>query len=270
MESGNREKRRLALVIQYDGTAFNGLQVQNNGRTVQGELENALHILTKENIRIYASGRTDSGVHALGQVVHFDCESNLTLERLCIGLNGILARDVSVQKIYEVDHDFHARYSARAREYVYKIYNHPQRSPFMQYRAMWVHHSLDTGYLSETLSYLAGEHDFASFCKKKSRLENTVRKINSISVHRDGDYVNITINGNAFLHNMIRIIIGTSLEMFRQGKDPSYIQEILEQKDRDLGGVTAPAYGLYLNRVMYDPDLSSMTVSFGDFQESSK
>ena len=115
-----------------------------------------------------------------------------------------------------------------------------------------------------------GEHDFASFCKKKSLMENTVRKINSISVHRDGDYVNIIINGNAFLHNMIRIIIGTSLEMFRQGKDPSFMKEILAQKDRDLGGVTAPAYGLYLNRVMYDPDLSSMKASFGDFQESSK
>ena len=155
MESGSRtqsDTRRIALLMQYDGTGFNGWQIQNKGRTVQEEIERALLILTRENIRVTASGRTDSGVHALGQVIHFDTHANIKLDRLCIALNGILPRDVSVLNSYLVDNDFHARFSAVEREYKYLIYNHPFRSPFMIFRAMWVRDPIDIDYLKKTSS----------------------------------------------------------------------------------------------------------------------
>jgi tRNA pseudouridine38-40 synthase len=270
MEQRAGTVRRIALVLQYDGTAFNGWQLQNGGRTVQGELERAIKVHTGEAPRVTASGRTDTGVHALYQVVHFDISGGISLERMAIGLNGIMNRDLAVRNVYEVSSDFHARFSTREREYLYVIYNHPQRSPFMRYRSMWVNFPLDEKYLEQTLRLIEGTHDFASFCKKKSRLENTVREIYHTSARRLDDHINITIRGNAFLHNMIRIIIGTSVSMYREGRDPSYIRDVLEMKDRDCSGVTAPPYGLYLNMVKYDPDLSAYEKAFPEFPASTE
>jgi tRNA pseudouridine38-40 synthase len=270
MEQTAGTARRIALVLQYDGTAFNGWQLQKGGRTVQGELERAIKVLTGEGPRVTASGRTDTGVHALHQVVHFDVTGDISLERIAVGLNGIMDRDVAVRNVYEVGSDFHARFSTREREYLYIIYNHPQRSPFMRYRSMWVNSPLDEKYLERTLGFIEGIHDFASFCKKKSRLENTVREIYHTSVRRLDDHINITIRGNAFLHNMIRIIIGTCVSMYMEGRDPSYIREILEMKDRDCSGVTAPPYGLYLNMIKYEPDLSTYRKAFHEFQENTE
>jgi tRNA pseudouridine38-40 synthase len=137
MERGSCQgKRRIALLVQYDGTGFIGWQVQDDGRSVQGDIEKAIEILTKEKCRTIAAGRTDTGVHAIGQVVHFNTSSALSLSRLCIGLNGIMGRDVSVVNAYNVPDSFHSRYSAVEREYIYRIYNSPQRSPFMLYRSM--------------------------------------------------------------------------------------------------------------------------------------
>lgn len=212
--------------------------------------------MLKKDLRVTGAGRTDSGVHALGQVAHFDTRSNLSLERICIGLNGIMDNDVSILNAYETDLEFHSRFSACEREYTYIIYNNPQRSPFMRYRAMWLNEHLDETYLSDVLHYIEGEHDFASFCKKKSRLENTVRTISKTKVSRRGDYIYVSITGNAFLHNMIRIIIGTCTDMHKNGKEPEFIKEILKVKDRDCSGVTAPSYGLYLQRIGFASELS--------------
>ncbi|MCP4137112.1 MAG: tRNA pseudouridine(38-40) synthase TruA [bacterium] len=255
-------KRRIALVIQYDGTAFHGLQVQNDTRTVQGELESAIKILSKENRRVIASGRTDAGVHALGQVVHFDLDSPISLVKLCAALNGIMPKDVSVKNAFSVPPDFHSRYDAVEREYRYLVYNHPLRNPFVKFRATWVHRKIDLDYFRETAQFLVGEMDFASFCKKISADENTVRKINSIDVSKKDDMIEIFIRGNAFLHNMIRIIVGTIIDMHKDGKDPAFIKEILEKKDRIYSGLTAPPDGLYLNTVRYDPPLSSMDSAY--------
>ncbi len=253
---------RYALLVQYDGTSFNGWQIQDGGRTVQKELELAIKILTREEIRVTASGRTDSGVHALGQVVHFDMQKDLPLKKICISLNGILPDDISVKNCYVVPDDFHARFSPVSREYLYLIYNYPLRSPYMRYRAMWINHEFDEQYFREAASHLAGEHDFASFCKKISAEQGTVRTIESIDVVRDSEFIKITLRANAFLHNMIRIIIGTIVQMYREKKDPGYIVHILEQKDRESGGFTAPPYGLYLNRVDYDPPLNFYDSAF--------
>ncbi|MCL2025510.1 MAG: tRNA pseudouridine(38-40) synthase TruA [Leptospirales bacterium] len=255
-------RRRIALLLQYDGTAFNGWQLQKDGRTVQGELEKAITVLTGETLRVTASGRTDSGVHALGQVAHFDMAGSHSLERLCAGLNGIIQPDVSVRNAYETDALFHSRFSAFEREYLYLIHNYPQRDPFARYRAMWFNRRLDDFYLAETLRYIEGEHDFASFCKKKSRLENTVRKILKTSAKKRGNYIFISIRGNAFLHNMVRIIVGTCIQMFLNGDEPSHIIEILNGKNRDLSGNTVPPHGLYLKEIKFNPELAKYPCAF--------
>ncbi len=261
-----QKKIRIALLIQYDGTGFNGWQIQSYGRTVQGDIEEALEILTKNKVGIIASGRTDSGVHAIGQVAHFDLENrddiNKYLSKLCTGLNGILNPDVAIKNAYIVPPDFHSRYSAVSREYIYRIYNHPQKSPFINKRAMWVRNGLDLEYLHKTAEYLKGEHDYASFCKKISSDINTVRRIDEIDIAKQGDLISIRISGTAFLHNMIRIIIGTMIEMYKDNKEPGYIKEILFKKDRDYSGTTAPPYGLYLNKITYNPPLSDMESAF--------
>lgn len=253
----NLRKKRIALEIQYDGSGFNGWQIQNTGRTVQSEIEKALAVLFREPCRATASGRTDTGVHALGQIIHFDTTSDMHQDRICIGLNGILPRDVSVRRSFHVSNDFHARYSAVEREYLYLIYNHPYRSPFMMHRAMWLHEPLDTAYMQRVADHLVGERDFASFCKKRESVGiNTVRRIRRIEVTRHEEMVSVTVIGNAFLHNMIRIMVGTMVSMHKMTSDPASVHEILSRLDRCAGGYTAPPYGLYLRKVTYDPPLS--------------
>lgn len=253
---------RIALTLQYDGTRFNGWQVQDTGRTVQGELERALEILLRRKVRAAGSGRTDTGVHALGQVAHFEDDGSVGLPRLCVSLNGILDKDVSVLNAYRVPPDFHARFSAVRREYVFLIYNNRQRSPFARDRAMWVPVPLDLEYLRKASSHLIGEKDFISFCKKTSSDVNTVRRIDEIEISRSGDLVRLRILGNAFLHNMIRIIVGTLLGLHREGADPARMNDILLHKDRDYGGITVPPWGLYLNRIFYEPALETMEKAF--------
>jgi tRNA pseudouridine38-40 synthase len=260
--NGTGRTGKIALIIQYDGTGFNGWQIQNKGRTVQGEIERALGILLKENHRVTASGRTDSGVHAFGQVAHFECKKDIDLKKICIGLNGILDRDVSIKNAYRVNSDFHARFSAVAREYLYLIYNHNQRNPFMNYRAMWVNYKLDVDYLRKTFNFLLGEKDFASFCKKSSSNVNTIRRIEEIEVSLINELIIIRIRGNAFLHNMIRIMIGTIIEMIKDNVRSDFILEILNKSDRVYGGFTAPSYGLYLNNVIYNSPLSVMESAY--------
>ncbi len=258
----SEEKNRIALLLQYDGTGFNGWQVQKKGRTVQGEVEKALEILLKEKIRVVAAGRTDTGVHALGQVIHFDSFAGIELRKLCISLNGILEKDISVKNAYFVPPAFHARFGASRREYIYVIYNHPLRSPFIMRKAMWVSYKLDLDYLKNISKYFLGEKDFASFCKKISADENTVRRIDEFDIFKYEEFIFFRIKGTAFLHNMIRIIIGTMLDIYSSNMDPSSVIGILEKKDRIAGGKTAPAYGLYLNRIFYHPSLSEMESAF--------
>jgi tRNA pseudouridine38-40 synthase len=254
--------RRVALEIQYDGEKFHGWQLQNHDHSVQGEIENALKVLTGQHKRITAAGRTDAGVHALGQIAHFDLERGLSLEKLCISLNGIMSNDVSIKNAYFVPDDFHARYSACEREYLYKIYNHTCRSPFIHNSALWIRHNLDVDYLREAVSYLEGNHDFASFCKKISLEENTIRTVNKIEIEQEHEYIYFKIRGTAFLHNMIRIIIGTLVEMSKQNLKPEHMKEVLEAKDRDKSGMTAAACGLYFKKITYSPDLSSYEAAF--------
>jgi tRNA pseudouridine38-40 synthase len=255
-------RRRIALLIQYDGTAYNGWQVQDGGLTIQGELERAIGVLTRHVKRVTGSGRTDAGVHAHCQIAHFDDSSDIPLTRMCAGLNGLLPKSISVKNAYLVPGDFHARYRAIAREYLYLIHNHPQRNPFMIHRAMWHREPLDMDYLRGVASRLIGEHDFKSFCKKISADGNTVRRIFEIEFTRMDELVIMRIKGNGFLHNMVRSIAGTLLEMHKEKRNLEYLDDILSAKDRDAGGITAPPCGLYLNKVWYDPPLTTMPAAY--------
>ena len=262
MGSGGAALTRYALAVHYDGTFFNGWQIQNKGRTIQHEIEKGIQILARENVRVTASGRTDAGVHALGQIIHFDLEREIDLKRLCYGLNGIFPADISVKNAYRVSSEFHSRFSAVKRKYIYLIYNSYLRSPFMAYRALWINPLIDYEYIKDVLGHITGEMDFASFCKKISADKGTVRKIEYTDVTKMDDIISIKICANAFLHNMIRIIIGTVLTMYREGRDPSYIKKIIDKKNRDSSGYTAPPHGLYLNRVFYDPPLDNFESAF--------
>lgn len=252
----NWESRvRYAAIVQYDGTAYSGFQIQHNADSIQSRIEHAVKVLTREDVRIISAGRTDAGVHALGQVAHFDLHNELAPDRLCIGLNGILPADIAVKCVARVDSRFHARFSALAREYHYIIYNHPFKSPFIRYRAMWVKEPIDIEYCRTALSYCLGMKDFASFCKKSSSEMNTVRHIDSVDVHTMcRELVVFTIKGNGFLHNMVRIIVGTILTIMKNHESPQKMQNIIDKCDRSYGGITAPSYGLYLNKVYYPSD----------------
>ena len=257
------EQSRVALIAQYIGTAYNGWQIQNGGRTLQGEIEQALAVFFQRRIRITASGRTDAGVHAMGQVAHFDAPEKPDLRRLCNGLNGILGKDVSIINAFSVNPDFHARFDARRRIYRYCIHNDRARSPFAERRAMWVREPLDVAYLEEVARYCVGERDFASFCKKSEAAKrSSMRRIERIDVRREGTQVIFEITGNAFLHHMVRILVGTMIHMHRLQSEPSSIIRIIEARDRTAAGATAPAYGLYLMKVEYDPPLHSYESAF--------
>ncbi len=262
MGRGKGSLSRYALLIQYDGTSFNGWQWQNKGRTIQEEFEKAVFILSRENVRVTASGRTDAGVHALGQVIHFDLVNEIPLKKICMSLNGILPKELSVKNAYKVGYDFHSRFSAVQREYIYMIYRYPLRSPFLRDKAMWINHPIDADYIRKTTSYLVGQKDFTSFCKKISKDYGTERKIESIDVYEQDDLIKIRFRANAFLHNMIRIIVGTTVQMYRENREPSYIVQILDQRDRSAGGFTAPPCGLYLNNISYDPPLNFYESAF--------
>lgn len=253
---------RYALIVQYDGTNFNGWQLQDKGHTIQEEFEKAIYILTKENARVTASGRTDAGVHALGQVIHFDLNNEIPLQKICMSLNGILPSELSVKNAFKVNSDFHSRFSAVQREYIYLIYRYPLRTPFMRHKAMWVNHPFEADYVREVTSHLIGEKDFKSFCKKISQANGTVRKVESIDVTEQDDLIKIRFRANGFLHNMIRIIVGTTVQMYRENRDPSYVLQILEARDRNVSGFTAPPYGLYLNKIIYNPSLNFYESAF--------
>jgi tRNA pseudouridine38-40 synthase len=178
-------------------------------------------------------------------------------------MNGILPDDVAVDNVYHVHDEFNARFDPVEREYLYVIYNHRLRNPHARNRAMWEHDPLDVEFMKEAASYLIGEHDFATFCKTISaKGVNTVRTIYEISFETKGHYINVTIRGNAFLHNMIRSIIGTLIDLQFRGADPSEMKEILAGRDRRIGGQTVAPYGLYLNRVLYDPPLDQYPSAF--------
>lgn len=244
--------KRIKCELMYDGSRFSGYQSQPKDRTVQQELERALwRIHKKTSIKTHASGRTDAGVHAMGQVVHFDTPIMMPAERWARALNGELPNDISVKQTEEVPDTFHARYSVSGKEYRYCLYRTPYRDPFRRVHAHHYPYALDIERMKEAAAHLIGEHDFTSFCSTKSDKENKVRTVTNISFLEQGDDVEIHFAGSGFLYNMVRIMVGTLLKVGSGRLEPGDVAAILKAKDRNRAAQTAPAEGLYLWRVYY-------------------
>lgn len=253
---------RIALLIEYNGKKFCGSQYQVGVRTVQGELEAALATLARQPVTALFSGRTDSGVHARGQVVHFDWpDEDFDLWRLNWALNGILGDDLSIANSQIVAASFHARFSATSREYVYRILNRPQRSALLRQTHHFVPFELDLESMARAASYLAGDHDFRAFKSTDSDRGTSLCRVSRAELLNLGEgLLEFWIAANHFVYNMVRIIVGTLLEIGLGKKGPESIGDALTGGKRDLSGPTAPAWGLCLNSVQY-PDVYDLFAS---------
>jgi tRNA pseudouridine38-40 synthase len=242
---------RIALGIEYDGTSYNGWQRQNNGIGVQQRLEEALAAVANETVEVVCAGRTDTGVHASGQVVHFDTSADRSERGWLLGVNTNLPPDISVSWVQPVSDDFHARFSATSRAYQYVILNRLQRSALHRHRAWWVHQPLDEKRMHEAALALLGEHDFSAFRAAGCQAHSAMRELRSISVTRRDDWITVDVTANAFLMHMVRNITGTLAAIGQGEQSVDWIREVLEGRDRSLGGVTAPPHGLTLVAVAY-------------------
>ena len=245
--------RSFALVLEYDGTDFYGSQAQPQGRTVQSVLEQALFQITQQRLRLVLAGRTDAGVHALGQVASFTLETRLAPAELQRALNAVLPYDLAVLRCGEVPSGFSARYSARSREYVYEIVNRPSRSPLARRGAYRVWQPLDAAAMDAGCRELPGRHDFASFCGA-GRRERTVRTLHRAACLRAGERVRVELVADAFLPHMVRNIVGTLIWLGTGKLDLPAFVSIFRAAERRLAGPTAPPQGLYLARVNYEDE----------------
>ena len=238
--------RRIKLVVAYDGTDYCGFQVQNNGPTIEGELNRVLSELFSEDIRVIGASRTDSGVHAYCNVAVFDTQARMPAEKMIYAINQRLPEDIRVQSSCEVEADFHPRHTDTRKTYEYRIYNAPVQNPMKRRFALWNYYKLDVEKMKDAATYFVGEHDFKSFCSADSQVESTVRTIYDVSVTQNGEDIVISVSGNGFLYNMVRIIAGTLLEVGKGKIEPNEIERIIGAKNRQAAGPTAPAHGLTL------------------------
>ncbi len=250
------ELKRIALGVQYDGAAWHGWQTQPAGGTVQDTLEAALKRFTLTDIATTCAGRTDAGVHALEQVVHFDTALDRELFSWVRGVNAFLPPSIAVRWACEVpgEHDgFHARFSAAARTYHYVIYNHPVRAPLLAGKAGWVFRPLDIELMRAGAAHLLGRHDFSAFRAAECQAKSPVKTMREITINGRGSLIIVTLTADAFLHHMVRNIVGTLIVVGNGNQPPQWVKEILEGKDRSRAAPTFMPDGLYLAKIAYDP-----------------
>ncbi len=244
--------KRIRLLVSYDGTDYCGWQIQPNGITIEEILNEKLKKLTGEDIHVIGASRTDSGVHALGNVAVFDTDSPIPPERMAYALNQKLPADIVIVKSEEVPPDWHPRYQEQiSKTYEYHIYNAQIPDPLKRRYSTFVSFPLDVGKMQDGAAYLEGEHDFASFCNIRTNAENTVRRIDRIEIEKEDRDITIRVTGNGFLYNMVRIIAGTLIRVGRGFYTPEKVKEILDAKERTEAGVTAPPEGLTLVKIEY-------------------
>lgn len=246
------------LVTAYDGTMYHGSQIQNNGQTIEGVLNEKLTELLQEEIHVIGASRTDAGVHARGNVFVFDTESRIPPEKFTFALNARLPEDIRIQSSREVAADFHPRHQDTVKTYEYRILN--RKLPLPEYRltAHFTYEALDLEKMQKACGYFVGEHDFASFCAAGAQVESTVRTIYDLHIEKSGELLSIFVTGNGFLYNMVRIIAGTLLKVGNSQILPEELPGIIEGRNRALAGPTAPAKGLTLVKIRY-PNLENAT-----------
>jgi tRNA pseudouridine38-40 synthase len=245
-------RRNVRLTLEYDGTCYHGWQRQKNALSIQEVIETALSRITGETVRLIGSGRTDAGVHALGQVANFTTCSTVPLRAFRHGLNSLLPMDIAVREAEEVPLAFHARYAALLKTYEYRILNRPVRSPLNHLRAWWLARFLNTAAMQEAAAVLPGEHDFLAFRAAGSRPGHAVRRVEEAVWHsQPGGWLIFTITANGFLRGMVRSLVGTLVEIGKGKYPPQHLGEVLEKRDRRLAGPTAPPQGLFLVKVEY-------------------
>lgn len=255
--------RRILLTLGYDGTAYAGWQWQQNALAVQQVVEQALEKLTGEPIRITGASRTDAGVHALGQRAHFDTRSRIPPDKYPFALNALLPRDIRVTQGFAVPSDFHARFDASGKQYTYRIHNAPHASALMRDLTAHVPLALDMDRMRQSLPALIGTHDFAAFQAAGGTAKTTVRTITHASLSLEGALITLTVRGNAFLYNMVRIIAGTLADIGMGRLPPDAFARAIQTGDRLALGVTAPARGLELTRVEYENDPAQAGICIG-------
>ncbi|MBR5547970.1 MAG: tRNA pseudouridine(38-40) synthase TruA [Clostridia bacterium] len=243
--------RRILLTVSYDGTNYAGWQLQENAVAVQQRVEEALEKLIHTPIRVTGASRTDAGVHALGQRFHFDTFSRIPADKYAFALNTCLPPDIRILTGREVSGDFHARFDAQGKRYTYRIHNAPHASALYRNITAHVPYKLDFDLMQNALNDLLGTHDFAAFQAAGGTAKTTVRTLTDIQLSKDGDLLTLTVCGNAFLYNMVRIITGTMLDIGMGRKPASAFRTALETGNRLALGITAPACGLELTRVYY-------------------
>jgi tRNA pseudouridine38-40 synthase len=243
--------RTLRLVLEYDGTDFSGWQIQRGKRTVQAEMGKAVQRVTGERVAVHASGRTDAGVHAEGQVAHVVTRTRLSCRRLLHALNANLPDDISVTSVEDASPGFHAQFDATGKTYRYRILNRAAPSALRRRRTYLIRQPLDVDRMREAASLLVGEHDFRSFCTEAAGRTSTVRRIHRLDVRREGDEVVVEVDGSGFLYNMVRSIVGTLLGVGLKRWTPADVGAILAARDRRQAGINIPPQGLCLVEVRY-------------------
>lgn len=242
--------RNIKLTIQYNGKNYCGWQKQNDSLGIQGTIEQAIKEITNEDVKITGSGRTDAGVHALGQVANFNTETNIPAEKIPNALNSKLPKDISIISAEEMPLDFHSRYCAKGKTYRYMIYNNPYRTPIYNDISYFVKYDLDLEKMQKEAKSLIGTYDFKGFMSSGSSVKDTVRTIYDIQIIKQEDLIVIEVQGNGFLYNMVRIIVGTLVDIGR-GRINLDMSSIIESKSRSMAGHTAPEQGLFLKKVDY-------------------
>lgn len=252
--------------VEYDGSAFHGWQIQREQRTVQGVLEAAIARVADHAVTTHCAGRTDAGVHALAQVVHFESDARRRERSWVLGTNVNLPADVNVLWARPVGPEFHARFSAAARHYRYRILSRPTRSALHRHRAAWIHYPLDVCRMSEAAQALIGRHDFTSFRAVACQAKSPIRTVHYIEIEEVPPFYEIAIGADGFLQHMVRNIAGVLMAIGRGDAHVGWVSDLLDARDRTAGGVTAPPDGLYLVRIDYPdyPELAEPDPSFDE------
>jgi tRNA pseudouridine38-40 synthase len=241
--------RNIKLLLEYEGSAYVGWQRQENGKSIQGEVENVLRQILQEDVNVIGAGRTDAGVHARGQVANFRTNREIDLHQLKGGLNGLLPMDIVVHQVDEVPFDFHARYSAKEREYSYSIMR--AETALMRHCSWSVKYILDIRLMEQAAASILGEHDFESFSKMNSEVDHYRCSVSVAEWWEEKSWLRFTIRANRFLHGMVRALIGTMVDVGRGYISIADFLDIIGKKDRSAAGISAPAKGLILERVIY-------------------